>query len=213
MSRGGEKITVLNGVDLQINKGDFLAIMGPSGTGKSTMFHLLGGLDTPDQGEVIFQGKNIFGLRSSQRVAWRARNIGFVFQSYNLVPILSAFQNVELPLLLTKLPRKKRKEHVAVALDVVGLSDRAKHYPHQLSGGQQQRVAIARAIVTDPSILLADEPTGNLDSQSSREIIKILKQLNQDQQKTIMLVSHDPAISEHAKVTYQLQDGALVVQR
>ncbi len=208
-TRGGERIDVLGGVDLTVPRGDFLALMGPSGSGKTTLLNLLGGLDTPSSGSIDVGGVTITGLSGSQLARWRARHVGFVFQLYNLLPVLTAERNVELPLLLTRLSRADRKRHVAVALKVVGLSDRARHYPRQLSGGQEQRVGIARAIVTDPTLLLCDEPTGDLDRKAATEILDLLQALNRDHGKTILMVTHDPHAAERAKRTLHLEKGTL----
>jgi len=207
--RGSERIDVLQGLDLEIPRGDFLALMGPSGSGKTTLLNLLGGLDQPTQGTIEVDGKRIDRLSSGELARWRAQNIGFVFQLYNLLPVLTARRNVELPLLLTPLSRKERKQHVATALDVVGLSDRAGHYPRQLSGGQEQRVGIARAIVTDPTLLLADEPTGDLDRKSGDEILDLLQALNTEHGKTVVMVTHDPLAAARARRTLYLDKGVL----
>jgi putative ABC transport system ATP-binding protein len=208
--RGGERIDVLQGVNLEIPSGDFLALMGPSGSGKTTLLNLIGGLDTPTRGEITIAGQRIDEMSSGQLARWRASNVGFVFQLYNLLPVLTAERNVELPLLLTKLSRAERRRHVDVALRVVGLVDRAKHYPRQLSGGQEQRVGIARAIVIDPTLLLCDEPTGDLDRKSGDEILDLLQSLNRDLGKTIVMVTHDPHAAERAKRTLHLEKGALL---
>jgi putative ABC transport system ATP-binding protein len=209
-TRGSERIDVLQGVNLEIPQGDFLALMGPSGSGKTTLLNLMGGLDKPSSGTLDVGGANIAGLSGSQLSQWRSQHIGFVFQLYNLLPVLSAERNVELPLLLTKLGKAERRKRVGIALKVVGLSDRAKHYPRQLSGGQEQRVGIARAIVTDPTLLLADEPTGDLDRKSGDEILDLLQTLNRDHGKTIVMVTHDPRAAERAKRTLHLDKGLLV---
>ncbi|HSK75122.1 MAG TPA: ABC transporter ATP-binding protein [Thermoanaerobaculia bacterium] len=208
--RGGEKIEILKGLDLTIPQGDFLALMGPSGSGKTTLLNLLGGLDRPTSGVVEVAGKPIHSLSDGQLTEWRARHVGFVFQFYNLLPVLTAEKNVELPLLLTKLSAAQRKKHVAAALTIVGLADRMKHYPRQLSGGQEQRVGIARAIVTDPTLLLCDEPTGDLDRKSGDEILDLLQALNREHGKTIIMVTHDPHAAERAKRTLHLEKGNLV---
>ena len=208
-TRGSERIEVLKGVSLDIPKGDYLSLMGPSGSGKTTLLNLMGGLDTPSDGDVEVDGKRISSLRGSQLSRWRSGNVGFVFQLYNLLPKLTAEKNVELPLLLTKLPKAERRERVAVALKVVGLADRMKHYPSQLSGGQEQRVGIARAIVTDPTLLLCDEPTGDLDSKASEEILDLLQALNRDHGKTIVMVTHDPHAAARARRTLHLEKGVL----
>jgi putative ABC transport system ATP-binding protein len=207
--RGSIEIPVLTKIDLEIARGEFLALMGPSGSGKTTLLNLIAGIDRPTSGRIEIDGKNIVRLSEKQLAAWRARNIGFIFQLYNLIPVLTASENVELPLLLTNLSKKKRMEHVATALSVVGLEDRMGHYPRQLSGGQEQRVAIARAIVTDPTVLVADEPTGDLDAQSAEEILALLKRLNEEFDKTIVMVTHDPNASSHAHSVIHLEKGVL----
>ncbi len=208
--RGGERIEVLNGVNVQVAKGAFLALMGPSGSGKTTLLNLLGGLDSPTEGSIEVAGVDIGGLGSAALARWRARHIGFVFQLYNLLPVLTAERNVELPLLLTRLSKADRRRHVSVALRVVGLADRAKHYPRQLSGGQEQRVGIARAIVTDPTLLLCDEPTGDLDRKSGDEILDLLQALNREHGKTIVMVTHDPRAAERATEVLHLEKGTLM---
>ena len=208
-TRGNERIDVLQGVNLEIHPGDFLALMGPSGSGKTTLLNLMGGLDQPSNGSLEVSGSNIAGLSGARLSRWRSQHIGFVFQLYNLLPVLTAEKNVELPLLLTKLSRAERQKRVAIALKVVGLADRAKHYPRQLSGGQEQRVGIARAIVTDPTLLLADEPTGDLDRKAGDEILDLLQTLNRDHGKTIVMVTHDPHAAERAKRTIHLEKGVL----
>ncbi len=209
-TRGSERIDVLQGVNLEIPEGDFLALMGPSGSGKTTLLNLMGGLDAPSSGSIDIKGANIAGLSGSRLSQWRSQHIGFVFQLYNLLPVLTAAKNVELPLLLTKLSKAERRERVRIALKVVGLADRADHYPRQLSGGQEQRVGIARAIVTDPTLLLADEPTGDLDRKSGDEILDLLYTLNRDHGKTIVMVTHDPRAAERAKRTIHLEKGLLM---
>ncbi len=209
-TRGNERIDVLKGVNLEIPQGDFVALMGPSGSGKTTLLNLLGGLDAPSGGSVEVAGTNIAALGGGQLSRWRAHHIGFVFQLYNLLPVLTAERNVDLPLLLTNLSKAERKKRVAIALNVVGLADRAKHYPRQLSGGQEQRVGIARAIVTDPTLLLADEPTGDLDRKAGDEILDLLATLNEKQGKTIVMVTHDPRAAERAKRTLHLEKGVLL---
>ena len=209
-TRGSERIDVLQGVSLEIPQGDFLALMGPSGSGKTTLLNLLGGLDQPSSGTVEVGGANIGGLSGGQLSRWRSHHIGFVFQLYNLLPVLTAERNVELPLLLTKLSKAERMKRVAIALKVVGLAERAKHYPRQLSGGQEQRVGIARAIVTDPTLLLCDEPTGDLDRKAGDEILDLLQALNRDHGKTIVMVTHDPRAAERAKRTLHLEKGQLM---
>ena len=208
-SRGSEKIDVLKGVHLDIPKGDFLALMGPSGSGKTTLLNLMGGLDAPTGGEVDVAGVRISALNGSRLSRWRSENIGFVFQLYNLLPVLTAERNVELPLLLTRLPKAERRKRVGIALKVVGLADRARHYPRQLSGGQEQRVGIARAIVTDPTLLLCDEPTGDLDRKAGDEILDLLQALNRDHGKTIVMVTHDPHAADRARRTLHLDKGIL----
>ena len=208
-TRGSERIDVLQGVNLEIPKGDFLALMGPSGSGKTTLLNLIGGLDTPTGGAVEVNGVPVSTLSGSRLSRWRAQNIGFVFQLYNLLPVLTAEKNVELPLLLTRLSKSERKKRAAIALKVVGLAERAKHYPRQLSGGQEQRVGIARAIVTDPTLLLCDEPTGDLDRKAGDEILDLLQSLNRDHGKTIVMVTHDPRAAERARRTLHLEKGEL----
>src|ERR1700704_936116 len=209
-SRGGERIEVLKGVNLDIPQGDFLALMGPSGSGKTTLLNLMGGLDTPTGGSVEVNGVRINELSGSQLSRWRSQHIGFVFQLYNLLPVLTAERNVELPLLLTNLSKTERRKRAAIALKIVGLADRAKHYPRQLSGGQEQRVGIARAIVTDPALLLCDEPTGDLDHKASEEILDLLQILNREHGKTIVMVTHDPHAAERARRTLHLEKGTLL---
>ena len=208
-TRGSERIDVLKGVNLDIPKGDFLALMGPSGSGKTTLLNLIGGLDTPTGGAVEVAGVPVSSLGGGQLSKWRAQNIGFVFQLYNLLPVLTAEKNVELPLLLTKLSKAERKKRAAIALKVVGLSERARHYPRQLSGGQEQRVGIARAIVTDPTLLLCDEPTGDLDRKAGDEILDLLQTLNHEHGKTIVMVTHDPHAAQRATRTFHLDKGVL----
>ena len=207
--RGAEIIHVFDGVSLDIARGEFLALMGPSGSGKSTLLNILAGLDTPDTGTIAVDGEEVTRMKARQLAAWRSTHVGFIFQFYNLLPVLTAAQNVELPLLLTPLGRKQRREHVATALEVVGLTDRAEHFPGQLSGGQQQRVGIARAIVSDPTIILADEPTGDLDAASGAEILTLLERLNREFGKTILLVTHDAHAAERAQAVMQLDKGVL----
>ena len=208
--RGGETINVLQGLNLDVEKGEFVAFMGPSGSGKTTLLNLLGGLDTPTSGTVTVDGDEITHMSGRHLSSWRARHVGFIFQMYNLIPVLTAFQNVELPLLLTKLSKAQRRQHVETALSLVGLPDRMKHYPRQLSGGQEQRVAIARAIVTDPTFLLCDEPTGDLDRKAAEEILDLLTELESNHGKTILMVTHDPLAAERADMTLHLDKGALV---
>ncbi|MFV2073252.1 MAG: ABC transporter ATP-binding protein [Thermoanaerobaculales bacterium] len=208
--RGGETIEVLQGLNLDVERGEFVAFMGPSGSGKTTLLNLLGGLDIPTKGTVTVDGDEITSMSGRNLAAWRARHVGFIFQMYNLIPVLTAFGNVELPLLLTKLSKAQRRQHVETALALVGLGDRMKHYPRQLSGGQEQRVAIARAIVTDPTFLLCDEPTGDLDRKAAEEILDLLTQLESEHGKTIMMVTHDPLAAERADVVLHLDKGVLV---
>ena len=208
--RGGETINVLQGLNLDVEKGEFVAFMGPSGSGKTTLLNLLGGLDTPTSGTVTVDGDEITNMSGRNLASWRARHVGFIFQMYNLIPVLTAFQNIELPLLLTKLSKAQRRQHVETALTLVGLGDRMKHYPRQLSGGQGQRVAIARAIVTDPTFLLCDEPTGDLDRKAAEEILDLLTELESNHGKTILMVTHDPLAAERADMTLHLDKGALV---
>ncbi|PYQ32974.1 MAG: ABC transporter ATP-binding protein [Acidobacteria bacterium] len=203
-------VPVLNGITLDVPRGDFLALMGPSGSGKTTLLNLIAGIDRPTSGRIIVDGKEISRFSETALASWRARHVGFIFQLYNLIPVLNAFENVELPLLLTKLSKKERREHVTAALNIVGLSDRIFHYPRQLSGGQEQRVAIARAVVTDPSILVADEPTGDLDARNAQETLDLLQRLNEEFDKTIMMVTHDPKAAQHARRTMHLEKGLLV---
>jgi putative ABC transport system ATP-binding protein len=210
--RGREKIEVLHHVDLDIDKGDFLALMGPSGSGKTTLLNLIGGLDSPTEGTLSVAGQRIDNLGESALAKWRASNVGFVFQFYNLLPMLSARKNVELPLLLTRLSSAQRKRNAAIALELVGLSDRAAHKPGELSGGQQQRVSIARAIVSDPTLLVCDEPTGDLDRQSAEDILTLLQQLNREHGKTIIMVTHDPKAAEYASHVLHLDKGTLVAK-
>jgi putative ABC transport system ATP-binding protein len=210
--RGKQKVEVLHHVDLDIAQGDFLALMGPSGSGKTTLLNLIGGLDSPSDGSIAVGGSRIDQLGQGALAKWRAANVGFVFQFYNLLPMLSAQKNVELPLLLTKLSAAQRKKNASVALQLVGLADRASHKPTELSGGQQQRVAIARAIVSDPSLLVCDEPTGDLDRQSAEEVLNLLQILNRDHGKTIVMVTHDPKAAEHARQILHLDKGTLVEQ-
>jgi putative ABC transport system ATP-binding protein len=209
--RGRQKIEVLHGLSLEIGQGEFVSIMGPSGSGKTSLLNLIAGLDTPTSGELIVAGERIGKLSSARRSAWRARNIGFVFQFYNLLPVLSARRNVEVPLLLTRLSAAQRRERVAAALQLVGLADRSEHKPGELSGGQQQRVAIARALVADPSIFVCDEPTGDLDRESAEGILQLLQMLNREQGKTIIMVTHDPLAAGHAARQIYLDKGLLVV--
>jgi putative ABC transport system ATP-binding protein len=207
--RDGREITVLDGITLEVEKCEFLALMGPSGSGKTTLLNLIAGIDRPSSGRVSVAGTDLTRLSEPALAAWRSRNVGFIFQSYNLVPVLTALENVQLPLLLTRLSRRERRERALTALSVVGLADRARHLPRQLSGGQEQRVAIARAIVTDPAVLLADEPTGDLDGRSAGEVLDLLEALNREFGKTIVMVTHDPRAAERAQVCRHLEKGAL----
>ena len=208
--RGPEKVEVLHGIDLDIPDGDFVALMGPSGSGKTTLLNLIGGLDSPSAGEIDVKGQRIDRMSGGQLAQWRADNVGFVFQFYNLMPTLSAQKNVELPLLLTKLGSAERRRRAEIALKLVGLADRGKHRPAELSGGQQQRVSIARAIVSDPTLLICDEPTGDLDRQSAEEILELLQTLNRDHGKTLIMVTHDPKAADYAQRTLHLDKGTLV---
>jgi putative ABC transport system ATP-binding protein len=208
--RGGEEIHVLQGLNLDVDPGEFIAFMGPSGSGKTTLLNLLGGLDVPSSGTVTVAGDEITAMSRRKLTSWRARHVGFVFQAYNLIPVLSAYRNVELPLLLTPLSRQERREHVEAALRLVGLADRMRHFPRQLSGGQEQRVAIARAIVGDPTFLLCDEPTGDLDRRSAEEILDLLGLLVSERGKTILMVTHDPRAAERASALLHLEKGVLV---
>jgi len=208
-TRGSERIEVLKGVNLEIPKGDFLALMGPSGSGKTTLLNLMGGLDAPTGGDVDVAGVRINTLNGGRLSRWRSEHIGFVFQLYNLLPVLTAEKNVELPLLLTRLSKADRRTRVGIALKVVGLADRARHYPRQLSGGQEQRVGIARAIVTDPTLLLCDEPTGDLDRRAGDEVLDLLQALNREHGKTIVMVTHDPHAAQRARRTLHLDKGVL----
>ncbi|MEO7071446.1 MAG: ABC transporter ATP-binding protein [Rhodanobacter sp.] len=210
--RGKQKVEVLHHVNLAIAEGDFLALMGPSGSGKTTLLNLIGGLDTPSAGSIMVGDQRIDKLGGGALAKWRASNVGFIFQFYNLMPMLSAQRNVELPLLLTKLSGAQRKRNAAIALQLVGLADRATHKPGELSGGQQQRVAIARAIVSDPALLVCDEPTGDLDRQSAEDVLGLLQQLNREHGKTIVMVTHDPKAADYAQHTLHLDKGTLVEQ-
>jgi|TARA_Y100000031_G_scaffold74852_1_gene82451 putative ABC transport system ATP-binding protein len=209
-TRGKITVEVLADLDLSVDRGDFLSLMGPSGSGKSTLLNLVGGLDQPTSGSIEIAGQRIDNMSSSQLASWRATHIGFVFQFYNLLPVLTAHRNIELPLLLTHLSRKQRKAHVETALEIVGLADRAHHRPAELSGGEQQRVAIARAVVSDATLLVCDEPTGDLDRSTADEILELLELLNSEHDKTIIMVTHDPKASEHASHTLHLDKGTLV---
>ncbi len=208
--RGKQRVEVLHALDLDVAAGEFLALMGPSGSGKTTLLNLIGGLDRPDRGEIEVAGQRIDRLSSGQLAKWRARHVGFIFQFYNLLPVLTAERNVEVPLLLTKLSSRERKRNVQAALDLVGLADRAKHKPAELSGGQQQRVAIARALVADPTLLVCDEPTGDLDRETSESILELLQLLNRKQGKTIVMVTHDPRAADHASRRLYVDKGTLV---
>jgi putative ABC transport system ATP-binding protein len=207
--RGSQVLPVLEHLDLDIPEGEFLALMGPSGSGKSTLLNLIAGIDKPDTGELRVGGVDIAALREAELALWRADHVGFIFQFYNLMPVLTAFENVELPLLLTRLSRSQRRERVEFALGLVRLTDRMEHYPSQLSGGQQQRVAIARSIITDPTLLVADEPTGDLDRESAEEVLELMARLNRDFGKTVIMVTHDPRAAEKARVVRHLEKGAL----
>jgi putative ABC transport system ATP-binding protein len=207
--RDTQDIVVLDGLSLTIKQGEFAALMGPSGSGKTTLLNLIAGIDRPTSGKVVVAGTDVTRLNEGQLAAWRSRNVGFIFQFYNLIPVLSAVENVELPLLLTSLSKKQRRERAMVALKVVGLEERYKHYPRQLSGGQEQRVAIARAVVTDPSVLVADEPTGDLDAKSAEEILGLMEALNRDFKKTIVMVTHDPRAADRAHIQHHLEKGVL----
>jgi putative ABC transport system ATP-binding protein len=203
------EITVLDGIDVAIPEGEFVALMGPSGSGKTTLLNLIAGIDRPTSGKVVVAGTDVAQLNESELAKWRSHNVGFIFQFYNLIPVLNATENVELPLLLTSLSGKERRERALTALKVVGLADRAGHYPRQLSGGQEQRVAIARAIVADPKVLVADEPTGDLDAKSAEEILALLETLNREFKKTIVMVTHDPRAAERAHIQHHLEKGVL----
>jgi len=208
--RGVEEIEVLKDLDLEVPEGEYLALMGPSGSGKSTLLNLIAGIDTPTRGRIQVAGTDIARLSQTDLARWRAVHVGFIFQLYNLIPVLTAFENVELPLLLTHLSRKERREHVRTALSIVGLADRMDHYPRQLSGGQEQRVAIARAVVSDPKLLVADEPTGDLDAKSAEDILNLMNRLNREFGKTIVMVTHDPKAAAHAHRLLHLEKGVLV---
>ncbi len=207
--RESMQIPVLEDINLEVDKGEFVALMGPSGSGKTTLLNLIAGIDTPTRGRIVIDGRDISSMGDSGLARWRADHIGFIFQLYNLIPVLTAFENVDLPLLLTRLKRQERREHVKTALSIVGLADRVDHYPRQLSGGQEQRVAIARAIVADPLILVADEPTGDLDAKSAEEILDLLNRLNREYSKTIVMVTHDPRAAAHAHRQLHLDKGVL----
>jgi putative ABC transport system ATP-binding protein len=207
--RDAEELTVLDGIDLQVPAGEFVALMGPSGSGKTTLLNLIAGIDRPTSGQVIVAGTDVARLSESDLAKWRSRSVGFIFQFYNLIPVLRAVENVELPLLLTSLSKRERRERALTALKVVGLADRSGHYPRQLSGGQEQRVAIARAIVGDPSVLVADEPTGDLDAKSAEDILALMETLNREFHKTIVMVTHDPRAASRAHVQHHLEKGVL----
>jgi putative ABC transport system ATP-binding protein len=207
--RDTQELTVLNGISLQVPEGEFVALMGPSGSGKTTLLNLIAGIDRPTSGQVFVAGTDVAKLTEGELAKWRSRNVGFIFQFYNLIPVLSAVENVELPLLLTSLGKKERRDRALTALKVVGLADRSSHYPRQLSGGQEQRVAIARAIVADPKVLVADEPTGDLDSKSAEEILALMETLNRDFKKTIVMVTHDPRAAHRAHTEHHLEKGVL----
>lgn len=208
--RGELEIPVLNNINLSIESGEFTALMGPSGSGKTTLLNMIAGIDKPDGGGITVEGQEISSMNETALAKWRANNVGFIFQFYNLIPVLTAFENVELPLLLTKLSKAARKQQTETALKIVGLADRMDHYPKQLSGGQEQRVAIARAIVTDPLILVADEPTGDLDKASAEDILNLMERLNKEFGKTILMVTHDPHAAERAQVLHHLDKGDLI---
>jgi putative ABC transport system ATP-binding protein len=211
--RGKQRVEVLRGIDVEVEQGEFLALMGPSGSGKTTLLNLIGGLDRPDRGEITVAGERLDSLSQGKLTKWRARHVGFIFQFYNLLPVLTAERNVEVPLLLTKLSAKERQRNVIAALTLVGLADRAKHKPAELSGGQQQRVAIARALVSDPSVLVCDEPTGDLDRETSDSILGLLQLLNRTHGKTIVMVTHDPRAAEHASRRLYVDKGVLGLAR
>jgi len=210
--RDAFEVRALDDVSIEIAGGEFMALMGPSGSGKTTLLNMIAAIDRPTKGELLVLGENIFKLNDAQSARWRNTHVGYVFQTFNLIPVLTAFENVEMPLLLTKLNAKQRRDHVMTALKLVGLEERVHHLPKQLSGGQEQRVAIARAIVSDPTLLLADEPTGDLDSQSATDILEILKRLNEDFHKTIVMVTHDPHAASYAHITRHLEKGMLLPQ-
>jgi putative ABC transport system ATP-binding protein len=211
--RGKEKIEVLTGINLTIVEGDFLALMGPSGSGKTTLLNLIGGLDQPTSGSIEVGGSTLQSMSQRELARWRSENVGFIFQFYNLLPVLNAVRNVELPLLLTSLSRAQRHRNAMIALEIVGLADRARHRPGELSGGQQQRVAIARALVADPMLLVCDEPTGDLDRETADEILGLLEVLNREHGKTIIMVTHDPKAADHAKTVWQMDKGKLVAEQ
>jgi putative ABC transport system ATP-binding protein len=208
--RGAEELLVLDGLNLNIQDGEFVALMGPSGSGKTTLLNLIAGIDRPTSGHIYVGEEDISAMNESELAEWRSRHIGFIFQTYNLIPVLTAFENVELPLLLTPLGKTERRKHVEIALYIVGLADRMSHYPNQLSGGQEQRVAIARAIVTDPTLLIADEPTGDLDARSADEVLVLLERLNLEFKKTIVMVTHDPKAASRSRRLVRLEKGILI---
>jgi putative ABC transport system ATP-binding protein len=207
--RDSLEIPVLRNISLTVPKGEFVAFMGPSGSGKTTLLNLIAGIDKPTRGEILVAGTDVAELSETELAVWRSRNVGFIFQFYNLIPVLTAIENIELPLLLTPLSRAERREHAAMALKIVGLADRMHHYPRQLSGGQEQRVAIARAVATDPTILVADEPTGDLDKTSAEEVLELMERLNRELKKTILMVTHDPRAAERARAVRHLEKGEL----
>jgi putative ABC transport system ATP-binding protein len=209
-SHGEIQVVALNSVSLDIQRGEFVALMGPSGSGKSTLLHIIAGIDRPTRGDCVVHGTNVAGLRETDLAEWRNQHVGFVFQTFNLIPVLTAFENVELPLLLTSLSARERRTHVEAALELVGLADRMRHLPRQLSGGQEQRVAIARALVTDPTLLVADEPTGNLDAHSAQEVLSLLQTLNREAGKTVIMVTHDPKAAAFAQRMVHLEKGELL---
>lgn len=211
-NKGGETIRPLDGLNLEVQRGDFLALMGPSGSGKTTLLNLIAGIDSPTRGELIIDGVNIATLSRNKLAAWRSEHVGYIFQLYNLVPVLTAFENVELPLMLHSLSRSERRKRVNDALEQVGIADRAGHYPRQMSGGQEQRVAIARALVTNPTIVVGDEPTGDLDKKSARAIMELLQRINREQGRTIIMVTHDPKTTDYAGRTLHLESGSLVTE-
>ena len=211
-SREAQHVVALENINLEIRDGDFVSLMGPSGSGKTTLLNLMAGIDRPTSGSLQVLGTELVGLSEDRLATWRNENIGFVFQHFNLIPVLTAFENVELPLLLTSLSKSERRQHVETALRLVGLTERMSHYPRQLSGGEEQRVAIARAIVTDPSLILADEPTGDLDADSAKDVLDILAALNQDFEKTIVMVTHDPKAAAYAATRHYLEKGVLQTQ-
>jgi putative ABC transport system ATP-binding protein len=211
--RDAEEVVAFRDASLEIHEGEFVALMGPSGSGKSTLLNIIAGIDRPTSGDIKVLGTNILELNEDQMAAWRSSHIGYVFQTFNLIPVLNAFENVELPLLLTRLSARERRRHVNTVMRLVGLSDRVHHYPRQLSGGQEQRVAIARAMVTDPDVLLADEPTGDLDARSAAEVLGLLEQLHRDFGKTIIMVTHDPHAAEHASIVFHLEKGQFLEGR